>query len=62
MILCVRSNFLSIFLSTLERKIKSGQDDQIVGSFGKLRRDEKKRKERKDVRIAADLSSDEADV
>jgi len=40
--------------------MKSGQDDQNAGSFGKLRRDEKKRKERKNVRIAADLPSDEA--
>jgi hypothetical protein len=37
-------------------------DDQNAGSFGKLRRDEKKRKERKDVRIAADLPSDQVDL
>jgi len=60
--LCVRSNLLSTSERTLERKIEQWVNYRNVGSFGKLRRDKKKSKERKNVRIAADLPADQADL
>jgi hypothetical protein len=60
--LCVRSNLLSTSQRTLERKIEQWVNYRNVGSFGKLRRDKKKSKERKNVRIAADLPADQTDL
>jgi len=48
--------------ASLERKIQTQHGDEVVGGFGELRRDEKNREKRKNLRITADLPSHEADV